>query len=62
MTLSAVTIMVAFTTHDTAPHDANCASVSRSDVTRATSTPRRDSPWWRMLSSCTWANVRTRSE
>ena len=54
-------MIVEFTIHDTAPHEANCASVSMSDVTRATSTPRLDSLWCAMLSSWTCENARVRS-
>ena len=61
MTTSDTTMIVEFTTHDTAPHEANCDSVSMSEVTRATSTPRLDSLWWASDSLCTWENARVRS-
>ena len=49
-----------FTIHDTAPHCANCASVSISLVTRVTSTPRFESLWWASDNRWTWRNERTR--
>ena len=52
--------MVEFTTQETAPQEANWASVSMSEVTRATSTPRCDSLWWLRLSACTWPKARVR--
>ena len=61
MTIRDTKMIVRFTIQLTAPHDANWASVSMSEVTRATSTPRFDSLWCAMLSRCTWENARVRS-
>ena len=45
----------------TAPHWVNWASVSTSEVTRATSSPRRDSVWSATARRWMCSKVRTRS-
>ena len=53
-------MMTELTTQAMPPHWANWAMVSTSLVTRAVSSPRRDSLWSAMLSAWMWAKAATR--
>ncbi len=53
-------MMTVSTIHATPPHCAKRAMVSTSLVTRAVSSPRRDSLWSAMLRRWMWAKAATR--
>lgn len=61
ITASTPTTTIVLTIQAMAPHWANRARVSMSEVTRETSTPFLASLWWPIDSSWTWPNARVRS-
>ena len=61
MVTATAIISVPSSSHAMPPHWKNCDIVSMSDVTRATSEPRRSSAWWAMDRAWMWAKARVRS-